>query len=174
IVTDEGASEASKEEAPTAAPASVDASSSQEEAAQESQESPAQDAADAAADATPADAATPEPAKPEGSGAPADEPSVDPAKAAEEAYQQAVAEFEQARATYEADLKAWNDRAASGKKKAEELTRRFASWYYIISADSFEKFRPARKDLVSLKTDEEEGEAPAPGFAPPSIPGFPQ
>jgi hypothetical protein len=41
------------------------------------------------------------------------------------------------------------DRAAEGTRKANLLRTRFASWYYIIDAGSFNNIRLSRKDLVS-------------------------
>ncbi|MCA9060987.1 MAG: DUF4340 domain-containing protein, partial [Planctomycetaceae bacterium] len=94
-------------------------------------------------------------------------PAVDP----DVAYQKAMAEYEIAKLTYERELKEWNDRAEAGQKKTAELKQRFAKWYYIISADSFEKFRPTRKSLVSLKAEQDapaDAGGPLPGgFLPP-------
>ena len=47
----------------------------------------------------------------------------------------------------------WAERVSSAQKRTEELNARFAGWYYVISASSFEKLRPARSDLVQKKTD---------------------
>ncbi len=69
--------------------------------------------------------------------------------------------YEADKQKYESDLKAWEDKVKQGKEKAEELSRRFAGWYYVISSDSFEKFRITRMDVVSkkeAKEDEAEGD----------------
>lgn len=65
---------------------------------------------------------------------------------------------------YETDLADYDKRMKEGKEKVAELNRRFADWYYVISADSFNKIRLSRKALVKEKT--------APGTTPPAgIPG---
>jgi hypothetical protein len=46
----------------------------------------------------------------------------------------------------------WETKHNEGKEKAEELSRRFAQWYYVISADSFDKVHLRRSDLI--KTEE--------------------
>jgi hypothetical protein len=45
----------------------------------------------------------------------------------------------------------WADRVSATEKRAAELNARFAKWYYVISASSFEKLRPSRSDLVQKK-----------------------
>jgi hypothetical protein len=45
----------------------------------------------------------------------------------------------------------WEEQIAEGQKLAEDLNARFADWYYVISADSFEKINLTRKDLVKKK-----------------------
>ena len=67
-----------------------------------------------------------------------------------------MSKYEADKRTYESDLKAFEDKVKQGKEKAEELSRRFAGWYYVISSDSFEKFRITRNDVVSKKEAEEE------------------
>lgn len=53
------------------------------------------------------------------------------------------------------DLKAkhdeWGLKIEEGKKLAEELNTRFAKWYYVISAASFDKIHLKRSDLVKRK-----------------------
>ncbi len=91
---------------------------------------------------------------------PADPPK-DPKQVAQEAYDAAMKKYEADKQKYESDLKAWEDKVKQGKEKAEELSRRFAGWYYVISSDSFEKFRITRMDVVSkkeAKEDEAEGD----------------
>ncbi|MEZ6062207.1 MAG: DUF4340 domain-containing protein [Planctomycetaceae bacterium] len=82
-------------------------------------------------------------------------PVVDPKQAAQEAYDKAMAEYQGAQAAYERDLKSFEKKIEDGKKKADELSRRFSGWYYVITADSFEKFRVTRTDVVSKKVAEE-------------------
>ncbi len=74
------------------------------------------------------------------------------AKAAESKYQDDLKK-------YEADLKAYEDKRKAGEEQAQKLNRRFADWYYVISADNFSKLRPARKDLVKAKSTPAAGNA---------------
>jgi hypothetical protein len=113
------------------------------------------------------------------------EPVKDPKVVAEEAYKAAMGEYEAQKRAYDADVKARTEKLAEGKKAAEELSERFSSWYYVISADSFEKFRVQRKTVVSAKTEEDKkqpaGAVPGgglpgggfPGGFPGGIPGLP-
>jgi len=43
---------------------------------------------------------------------------------------------------------AWERNVERGRKKSEELNARFADWYYVISAQSFDKLNLGRSDLV--------------------------
>jgi hypothetical protein len=72
---------------------------------------------------------------------------------------------------HEKAVAAWHTRQAErtkklgekrekGRKRAKELTDRFAEWYYVIGADSFSKVRLSRKDMVKSK-------GKAPGIDPP-------
>ena len=45
----------------------------------------------------------------------------------------------------------WEAQVAMGKESASDLSARFGKWYYVISADSFEKIRVRRPDLVRQK-----------------------
>ncbi|MCK4658328.1 MAG: DUF4340 domain-containing protein [Phycisphaerae bacterium] len=49
---------------------------------------------------------------------------------------------------YERKLKEWDDKAAEGRKLADELNDRFASWYYVISAADFKNIRLDREKLI--------------------------
>lgn len=81
---------------------------------------------------------------------------------------------------YEAELKAYDDKVAAGKKKVDDLNYRLGSWYYVISGESFKTLRLARTDLVQPKTETEAPKGPtmglpsrgAPGVMPPmGLPG---
>ncbi|MFN9719644.1 MAG: hypothetical protein ACK58L_13170 [Planctomycetota bacterium] len=74
-------------------------------------------------------------------------------------------EYKSSKAAYDRNLKAWEDRAQEGKKKADELKARFEAWYYVISAESFEKFALSRAALVEQKSPAAENGA-APGGDP--------
>jgi hypothetical protein len=41
----------------------------------------------------------------------------------------------------------WSQNAADGQKRSDELNTRFAGWYYVISAESFDKLHLKRSDL---------------------------
>ena len=45
----------------------------------------------------------------------------------------------------------WQEKVATGQKRAEELDRHFAAWYYVISSESFAKIQLRRNDLVKDK-----------------------
>lgn len=51
------------------------------------------------------------------------------------------------------DHKSWEDKMAKGQETAEELSKRFAPWYYVISAESFDKIHLDRSDLVQVKEE---------------------
>ena len=54
-----------------------------------------------------------------------------------------------------ADLHArWERRTETGRSRAEELSARFASWYYVVSAASYDRVHKTREDF--LKEIEEE------------------
>lgn len=86
---------------------------------------------------------------------PAEEAKPDPKVVAKAAYDAALAAYKSATSKYETDLAAWEANAKEGQSKVAELSERFAGWYYVISSDSFEKFRLSRKDVVSEKAKEE-------------------
>jgi hypothetical protein len=45
----------------------------------------------------------------------------------------------------------WQQDVQRGKEVAEQLNNRFADWYYVISADSYDKLRLTRSDLIVEK-----------------------
>jgi len=50
----------------------------------------------------------------------------------------------------------------AGQKREQALARRFADWYYVISAESFKKLRKSKADLVKMP-DEKKPEEKKPG-----------
>ena len=78
-------------------------------------------------------------------------------------YKAALAQYESDKATYDSDVAARETKVKDGKKQAEELNARFGDWYYVISADDFEKLRQTRDKLVKEKENEEseDGDSPA-------------
>ena len=49
------------------------------------------------------------------------------------------------------DYEEWEEKIQQGKDLADELSQRFALWYYVISADSFDKIHLQRTDLLKEK-----------------------
>lgn len=49
----------------------------------------------------------------------------------------------------------WERRAAEGRERAERLAARFARWYYVVAASSYDRIHKPREDF--LKDREEEG-----------------
>jgi hypothetical protein len=45
----------------------------------------------------------------------------------------------------------WEEKVKVAREKADQLNARFADWYYVIPADSFENLRVTRRDLVVAK-----------------------
>lgn len=130
-------------EAPTETPAEQPAGQTEGGGAQPT-EQPAEQPG-----AQPADQPAPQPA--------ADAPQ-DPAAAEQPAKPDPQAEYEAAKQKYdedlkkyEEDLKAYEDKIKQGKETVEKLNRRFGEWYYVISADSFDKLHLGRADLVKPK-----------------------
>lgn len=70
-------------------------------------------------------------------------------------YDAAVAGYDAAKAKYAADAKAFQEKVDAGEKLVRELNTRFADWYYVISAGSFEDLRQGREKLVRPKSDDD-------------------
>ncbi len=105
------------------------------------------------------------PATEEKPAAPADDAAAK-AKAAEKAADAALRAAEDAKRQYEDDLKKYeddvkkyDDKVKAGKEQVAKLNRRFADWYYVISAESFNKLHVARKDIIKAKTPVVDGSA---------------
>ncbi len=71
---------------------------------------------------------------------------------------------------YEADLKAYEEKVKKGQEKVAQLNKRFADWYYVISAESYNKLHVARKDVVKEKTPVVDPTKPAAPEAPAAEP----
>lgn len=80
------------------------------------------------------------------------EETVDPQKAYEEALQR----YEEDLEVYEVRLKDYEEKLKKGKERVQELNRRFADWYYVISADVFDRMKINRDELVKAKEVPEE------------------
>lgn len=98
------------------------------------------------------------PQKPEAPEKPADlketpaadkkEASADEKPSPQAAYEKAMKAYQSQLKTYERKLKEYDDKVAQGSELAQELNERFANWYYVISANSFESLKLKRKALV--------------------------
>lgn len=81
-----------------------------------------------------------------------DEPKKNPA----EEYKQAFANYKKAKEKYDADLKSFEKKVEDGNKKVKELNDRFGDWYYVISAEDFDKLRLNRDQMVKAKEKKED------------------
>lgn len=77
-------------------------------------------------------------------------------KPAEEVDPQKV--YEAAIAKYESDIKAYQKKIEDGQKQVEKLNQRFADWYYVIDASSFDQLNKSREDLVEPPPPAEQAE----------------
>jgi hypothetical protein len=111
-----------------------------EEPAKEEKKPEAKEEKKDAADPKKEEAPKPEPPKTE-------PPKVDPV----EEYKKAVAKYRLDKAKYEVDLKSFNKKVEEGQKRVKELNDRFGNWYYVISAEDFDKLRLKRDQLVKAK-----------------------
>lgn len=162
-----------------ATPAQEAAPAAEAKPAEPAAAAPAQEGQPAPAEGEKPAAETPATAAPAEGDAPAAapaQPPVDPKAEAQKQYDQAMGEYEAAKAGFEGALKAWDSKAKEGKKKADELSSRFGAWYYVISSESFEKFKLTRDAVVGPKEEAKPADgAGAPGAGgPPSfdLPGL--
>ncbi|MFP6675577.1 MAG: hypothetical protein VB878_10920, partial [Pirellulaceae bacterium] len=92
----------------------------------------------------------------------------DPLKAIRDAHSDAQVAYQTGKRSHEDYIAKIKD----GLKKSEELNRRFAEWYYVISGEEYDKLNLARADYIREKSsDDAEPATPdgaSPGF---SIPG---
>ncbi len=92
-----------------------------------------------------------------------DEPPQPPKVDPEKAHQEALKKYEADKQRFASDLKARADKLKDAEEKVKVLNARFADWYYVISAESFENLRQGRKTLVKPKAGTEtkpDGEQP--------------
>ncbi|MBI2933501.1 MAG: DUF4340 domain-containing protein [Planctomycetes bacterium] len=76
--------------------------------------------------------------------------AADPAWTDEEKKQKEE-EHQKRKEEVERQKKEREDKVAAGQKRAQELTNRFADWYYVISAENFKNLRRSRAELVKPK-----------------------
>lgn len=67
-----------------------------------------------------------------------------------------VEKYKKDKEEYEKKKKEHDEKIEKGKKRAQELTDRFAEWYYVISADLFKKIRRSQPELVKPKEEKKE------------------
>jgi hypothetical protein len=161
--TSSATAEPVQETTPVETPVPTGASETQPEASQEP-------ALSEPATVTTEPAATQPPAESNPAPAPT-QPPVDPKAEAQKLYDQALGEYEAAKAAHETAVREWESKAKDGKKRAEDLALRFGAWYYVISAESFEKFKVTRADLVGPKEEPKPADGAAGAAAPGSPPG---
>lgn len=63
---------------------------------------------------------------------------------------------DEAEKAWKASMDQYEEKVERGRKKAKELSDRFAEWYYVISAQSFKKLHLGRADLVKSAEPSEE------------------
>ena len=127
-----------------------------------------------------------EQAESEGEDAEADESSDDAgaeptaeekAAAAKAEYDAAVKQYEADLADYERKKERYAEAVKKAEERAEELQERFADWYYVISADTFDRLSLSRDALIEpapaeLPTADAAGEEMTEGadLDPPALP----
>ncbi len=79
-------------------------------------------------------------------------------------YEVALKKYQSELKTYERQVKEYDDKVVKGNELVQSLNERFADWYYVISAKSFETLRMSRKALV------EPIEKPKPEAGKPGLP----
>jgi hypothetical protein len=100
-------------------------------------------------------------------------PAVAPKPDPKAQYLKAMDQYKKDLERYENDKSEYEKKLTKGKEKVKELNDRFAPWYYVISAESFENLRLARSSLVKPKGQpadkKDAGNPHSPAF--PSFPG---
>lgn len=82
-------------------------------------------------------------------------PEQTPEQLAKIAYDTAMATYLEDKRAYDSDVAARNRKRTEGQEQVEQLKKRFADWYYVITANDFEKFRIDRTAVVSEKQSED-------------------
>ena len=81
-----------------------------------------------------------------------------------------VEKYKKEKEEYDRKKQERDRKVADGKKRAQELTDRFAEWYYVISDDLFKKLRRDPKELVKPKEEKKEGGQAEPEEKKPGAP----
>ena len=116
---------------------------------------------------------TAEKAKPAPTSKPAGPPAAKPDPKAE--YEKALADYKKKNEEYENNKSEYERKLKNGEKKVKELNDRFGPWYYVISAESFEKLRLTHAELVKPKDAPGAKKDAGPGLGAPGLgaPGQP-
>jgi hypothetical protein len=88
-----------------------------------------------------------------------------------DAFQRTPQEIQAAEAAASQRLEAYNQKVEAGKKRAQELTDRFAHWYYVVPGDAFRSIVLDRTALTRSINDPGEPPAGPGGGLPPGFPG---
>jgi Domain of unknown function (DUF4340) len=88
-------------------------------------------------------------AKPAPTAKPSAPPAAKPDPKAE--YEKAMSDYKRKVEEYENNKSEYEKKLKNGEKKVKELNDRFGPWYYVISAESFEKLRLTRAELIKPK-----------------------
>lgn len=97
----------------------------------------------------------------------ASDTNTDPAKDPE--YLRALEQYEAELAAYNRAKEEFDKKVEAGQERVDELSQRFADWYYVIAAETFDDLAVDRGDLVEPKA----AEAADPNAAKPIAPGLP-
>jgi hypothetical protein len=108
-----------------------------------------------------------EKAKPAPTAKPAAPPAAKPDPKAE--YEKAMTDYKKKIEEYENNKSEYERKLKNGEKKVKELNDRFGPWYYVISAESFEKLRLTRAELVKPKEPPGAKKDAAPGLGAPGL-----
>ncbi len=63
-------------------------------------------------------------------------------------YEAALVKYEDELAVYSIRKREYDEKTEQGQKQVSELNRRFADWFYVISADVFDRMKLNRVDLI--------------------------
>lgn len=87
-------------------------------------------------------------AAPQTGGPPEASPMPSAADEAAKEAEAALKAYEEAKKKYEADVADRKAKLEAAQKKVDGLKKKFAPWYYVIDAKSFNQLRPRRSELV--------------------------
>lgn len=106
----------------------------------------------------------------EASPEPAEDDAAEAETETEEKTDDKQAAYEAALKQYERDLEEHKTKLEEARKLVDQLNDRFADWYYVIDAASFDRLNKGRADLVEEKAPAEE---PTPGTSTETKPEMP-